>query len=320
MMVWLAAAALAVVAVLALLFRHGETYARRVEARWPPEGYFIEADGARLHVRDDGPRDATRILLIHGASANLRELWGPLAPALTEERRVIAFDRPGYGHSTRPKRGAHKLKTQALMAARVLDDTGGPALVVAHSLGASVALRLAIERPDLVRGLVLVAPASHPYPGKNAWWARLSATPLLGDIFTGAIIPALGPILGQGGIANNFHPAPVPPGYAEEAAVGLVFRPRTFRASALDVCATNAEFAAQAPLYVDILAPAVIVTADRDRVVSPRIHARGLARDLPAVELVTAPDTGHMPHRLRTDLVLSAIARVEAMAARDIEG
>ena len=278
------------------------------------------ATGARLHVREQGPSDAPRILLIHGANSNLLELWGPLA-ALAGDHRVIAFDRPGMGFSTRPKRHAATLALQARMAARVLEATGsGPALIVAHSLGSAVSLRLALDFPHLVEGLVLIAPASHPYPGDNAWWAKLAATPLLGAAFCGLLVPWLGPLMSAGGIAHNFWPNTAPAGYYDDAGVGLIFRPKAFAASARDVVATKAEFAAQAPLYADLFAPVIIVTADKDRIVNPKLHARALAVELPAAELVTAPGAGHMPHRLRTDLVLAAIRRVNAMAAAPRQG
>lgn len=315
MMAALAIAALAAILITAL-FRNGQAYTKRVNAHWPPQGRYIDSGGARLHVLEAGDEAAPRVLLIHGASANLRELWSPLASDLTQDHRVIAFDRPGYGHSTRPRRGAQLLQTQARMAADVLRASGdGPAIVVAHSLGAAVALRLAIETPDLVRGLVLIGPASHPYPGQNAWWARLSAAPLLGDVFCGALIPWLGPVAGRAGIANNFAPSAVPATYYEDAGVGLIFRPRAFRASAVDVCATKPEFAAQAPAYAEIMIPTIIVTGDTDKVVSPKLHSRALAREMGAAELVIAPNAGHMPHRLRPDLVLSAVRRVGATAS-----
>ena len=321
MMLALFAAVLAAALASVLLIALARAYVARAEAAWPAEGRYIDADGARLHVREAGRDGAPRVLLIHGASANLRELWGPLAPELTRDHRVIAFDRPGYGHSTRPKAGAEKLALQAAMAARVLEATGaGPAILVGHSLGAGVALRVAIDRPDLVAGLVLVAPASHPYPGNNAWWARLAIAPVLGDVFCAVLIPWLGPKLGQAGIASNFAPAMAPESYFADAGVGLLFRPAAFQASARDVCATKAEFAAQAPAYGAIAAPAVIVTADKDKIVSPKRHARALAEELPMAELVIAPGAGHMPHRIRPDLVLAAIRRAGAMAAARTTG
>src|SRR5574338_1013122 len=94
-----AAVAAFVVAAL-LLAANARAYTRRVEARFPPGGRFIEANGARLPLREAGPAGAPRLLLIHGASSNLLELWGPLADEFAPLHRVIAYDRPGMGHST----------------------------------------------------------------------------------------------------------------------------------------------------------------------------------------------------------------------------
>lgn len=317
MILWLGVAALAAIATGVLLYLYARSYIRRVEHIWAAEGRFIEAEGALLHVLEGGKPDAPRVLLIHGASANLRELWHPLADNLAADHRLIAFDRPGYGHSSRPRRGAQTLALQAKMAARVLD--GEPAIVVGHSLGAAVALRLALDFPTLVSGLVLIAPACNPYDGNNAWWERLSAAPVIGRLFCELLIPLLGPIAGQAGIVNNFAPGHAPANYYNDAGVGLIFRPLAFRSSARDVVATKTEFAAQAPRYPEIYTSTIIVTGDKDRVVSPKRHARALAAALPAAELVTAPNAGHMPHRLRPDLVLAAIRRVQAMASTAAE-
>lgn len=312
MIVWLVAAALAAALPVLALAANARRYVRTVEAQYPPQGRFIEAEGARIHVREAGFASSPRLLLIHGASSNHLELWGPLADEFTALHRVIAYDRPGMGHSTRPRRNAHTMETQSRIAAEVLKQTGGPALIVAHSLGSAVALRLALDHPQLVTGLVLIAPASHPYPGKPAWWARASASPLTGPLLN-LLIPWLGPMRSGAAVANNFWPQPVPVNYAKTAGVPMIFRPSAFKASAEDVCASKAEFAAQQPRYAELLTPAIIITAEKDKIVSPKRHARALAADLPAAELVIAPDTGHMPHRLRTDLVIAAIRRVNEL-------
>jgi pimeloyl-ACP methyl ester carboxylesterase len=319
MILWLLAIAAAIVAGAYALAENARAYVARTDARFPPTGRFIDADGVRLHVREAGPDGAPRMLLIHGASSNLLELWGPLAEEFSPLHRVIAYDRPGMGHSERAKRDGHTMASQAKCAARVLEQTGdGPAIIVAHSLGAGVALRLALDHPHLVSGLVLIAPACNPYPWKPAWWARLSTRPIIGDLFCSLIIPWLGPPLSPSSVANNFWPAPVPVNYLEEAAVPMVFKPRGFRASAFDVVASNVEFGAQQPRYAELFTPTIIVTADKDKIVSPKRHARALAVDMPAAELVIAPDTGHMPHRLRTDLIIAAIRRVNEMTSAPV--
>jgi pimeloyl-ACP methyl ester carboxylesterase len=103
------------------------------------------------------------LVLIHGL-ATTREIWSLVVPALARQRRVITLDVPGFG--TSPPAGARFELDQ--VAERILDGLGsrgieGPFDLAGHSLGAGIAVTLAATRPDLVRGLILVAPAGlHP--------------------------------------------------------------------------------------------------------------------------------------------------------------
>ncbi|MGE0044775.1 MAG: alpha/beta fold hydrolase [Hyphomonadaceae bacterium] len=310
---WLGAA-LAVGLLIALYF-NGREYTRDVEARWPAIGRFVEIDGVRLHVIERGARDAPPLLFLHGANSNAREFLS-LAVHLESTHRLIIPDRTGYGFSSRPRR-AHEIGVQSALFARLLEaEDAADAIVICHSLGCGYGLRLAAERGDLVSGLVLIAPASHPYPGGNAWWANTAAAPVIGPIFVSTIVPAIAPSASRGAIRNIFAPAQPTRDYGANAGVPLAFRPSAFRASARDVTASNREYTAQQPLYEQIDAPAIIVTSDRDRVVSIRIHAQGLARDLQASETVTLPGTGHTPHQLRPEAIVAAVARVSELAAQ----
>lgn len=298
---------------LGLLLLYSLGFTAWANARWPAEGRFVEAEGARLHVLDSATAGPP-VLLIHGASVNSRDLWTSLGSSLAERYQVLAMDRPGTGHSGRPP-NAHQLAVQARAAARVIEDNGrGPAIVVAQSLGSATALRLALDRPDLVAGLVLIAPASHPYPGPNAWHARLAATPVAGPIFAWLFVPLLGPPMSEAGVRGSFGPADPPTGYADQVGLPLLFRPSHFLANGQDVVATKAEFPAQAARYPEIAAPTVILTSDRDTVVSPRLHAQALARDIPAAELVTLPSAGHAPQWTRADACVAAVDRIATMA------
>jgi pimeloyl-ACP methyl ester carboxylesterase len=298
-----------------VLERNGRAFVARAEKRFPPLGRFIESnEGVRLHVVEAGDAANPRLFLIHGALSNLRDMWDAFR-AFETHHHVSAYDRPGLGYSQRAKH-AERLLVQAKAAIAALEQTGGgaPALIIAHSLGAATALRVAIERPDLVRGLILLSPASHPYPGGNAWWAHLAATPLIGRAFCATLVPLVGPLMEKSGLDGVFRPEKAPKDYAERIGLALAFRPRAFRANALDVTATKKEFVKQAPLYVDILAPTIIIAADHDKIASTELHARALARELQNAELVIAPGAGHAPHASRPDLVGAALARLEAMA------
>ncbi|SLN24675.1 Pimeloyl-[acyl-carrier protein] methyl ester esterase [Roseovarius litorisediminis] len=98
-----------------------------------------------------GPRDA---LMIHCSLASSSS-WSRLAPCLSGMLKMTAFDMPGHGRSAAwDGRGEIQEETAQIAAAFL----NGPADIIGHSFGATVALRLAIERPDLVRSLVLIEP------------------------------------------------------------------------------------------------------------------------------------------------------------------
>ena len=307
--------AVALSAGLTGLAAYGSGYAAWANARWPARGERIAVRGGRLHVVRRG-ESGPLVVCLHGASANGRE-FDALAAALDGKARLLIIDRPGHGHSSRP-RGAEALAQAAALIgeaiARIADE---PVIVAAHSLGCATALRLALDHPARVSGLVLAAPASHPYPGKNAWHIRLAARPIVGPMFARMAVPLVGPTMAKRAIANTFAPAKPPPDYVKSAGIGLLFRPKTFRANALDVLASKREFEAQYFRYDEIDAPTIVITADADRVVSPRIHARALARTLPKAELVVTPGAGHMPHQVRTDAVAAAILRIAAQNASE---
>ncbi|MFC7624637.1 alpha/beta fold hydrolase [Microlunatus sp. GCM10028923] len=109
-----------------------------------------------LHVIDDGPRGAPVLLLLHGTASSLHA-YDRLAPLLTSRYRVIMIDLLGHGRSAKPDDAPYEIVDHGRRTGRVLDRLGVPrAIVVGHSTGGSVATALAEQRPELVRGLVLI--------------------------------------------------------------------------------------------------------------------------------------------------------------------
>jgi pimeloyl-ACP methyl ester carboxylesterase len=250
------------------------------------------------------------VLMIHGASANAREFSWTLAPRLVGDARVLMADRPGHGYSERFE-GAHRLEMQAAQMAGVLDQMapGEKAVIVGHSFGGAVALRLALDRPDLVQGLVLIAPVTHDWGGGGqAWYTGLAAAPMVGPMFT-QLVPTVGPQQVRAGIDGVFNPAPAPEGYFENSAIGLLFRPPNFRANAQDVQALQAELGAQSLRYPELQVPITVFSGSQDTVISPKLHVGALKKQVP-VDLVILPDEGHMPHHAHGPDVADAIRRL----------
>jgi 3-oxoadipate enol-lactonase len=112
-----------------------------------------------LHTRDEGRGPA--LLLLHGLGAD-HTLWNAVIPGLVSEFRVLAVDLRGHGQTPAPP-GSHLSFAElegdvvGLLDEKSIDS----AYIVGHSAGAFLALRLALDRPTRVRGLVLVSGAAY---------------------------------------------------------------------------------------------------------------------------------------------------------------
>jgi pimeloyl-ACP methyl ester carboxylesterase len=293
--------------------------ATRTEVAHSPSGRFVELEGAKLHVLELGAAasaDQLPIVLIHGASGNLEELRLAIGRRLAASRRVILLDRPGHGWSERPGGVADASPArQAALIAAVLDRIGVARFVLlGHSLGGAVASALALAFPTRVVGLVLLAPVTHPWKGGLTWYNAVLSTPVLGPIFAHTIAIPLALLLLKRGVASVFAPQPPPADFVRRAAIRLLLRPAQFLANAQDIAALKPFVAAQAPRYVEIGIPTVILTGTADTTVSPHIHARAIAAMIPHARLIMLAGIGHMPHHVATDAVIAAVAQMPALS------
>ncbi len=284
-------------------------YTSKVERAYPASGERVPVGGHDVHVIRQGASGPV-VLMIHGASANAREFTWTLAPRVESDMRVLIADRPGHGHSERFA-GADALGAQARQMAGVLDALapGEKAVIVGHSFGGAVALRLALDRPDLVSGLVLLAPVTHDWgSGGTAWYNRFAAPPLLGDAFS-QLLPLVGPTQVRAGVSSVFKPAPEPEGYYEKSGIPLLFRPDNFQSNARDMTGLRSELAAQQMRYPELAMPIIVFSGSQDTVISPKLHVGQLKKQVP-VELVILPEEGHMPHHGEGEAVADAIRRL----------
>lgn len=287
----------------------GRAYTAKIERTYPASGEQLSVNGHGVHVLRRGT-DGPPVLMIHGASANAREFDWTLAPRLERDMRVLMPDRPGHGWSARFD-GADRLGAQAAQMAGVLDQMapGEKAVVVGHSFGGAVALRLALDRPELVSGLVLLAPVTHDWgSGGTAWYNQAAARPVIGPAFS-QLMPLAGPAQVGGGIQSVFDPAPAPEGYLEQSAIGLLFRPANFRANARDMTRLKAELAAQSARYPELSLPVTVFSGSGDTVLTPTLHVGQLKKQVP-VDLVILKQEGHMPHHGEGAAVADAIRRL----------
>ncbi|GGS05196.1 alpha/beta hydrolase [Micromonospora fulviviridis] len=131
------------------------------------ERHTVHANSITQAVRVAGPPDGVPVLLVHG-NVSSAAFWEPLLPRLPETLRVVAPDLRGYGETdTAPVDATRGLgdfadDVAALLDAPGLFAPGARPVVVGHSLGGGVAMRLLVDHPDRVAGLLLEAPVS-PY-------------------------------------------------------------------------------------------------------------------------------------------------------------
>ncbi len=111
-------------------------------------------------VGEAGPR----VVFVHGLFGQGRN-WTTIAKGLADRHRVTLLDLPNHGHS--PWTDRVDYVDMARLVAAELESFGEPATLVGHSMGGKVSMQLALRRPELLRGLVVVdiAPVEYPVSG-----------------------------------------------------------------------------------------------------------------------------------------------------------
>src|SRR6478735_1203675 len=117
--------------------------ARRAEREHPPPGRYAYIDGVRLHYVMRG--EGTPVVLLHGNAVTQADFQASgLMDQLARRHQVVAFDRPGFGHSSRPRDRLWTPTAQAEVLHRALIGLGiRRPVVVGHSMGTMVALAMA---------------------------------------------------------------------------------------------------------------------------------------------------------------------------------
>lgn len=280
----------------------------RAERAFPPVGAFVEVEGHDVHYIDEGTGPA--VILIHGASGNLRDWTFSMVGRLKDRFRVLAFDRAGHGYSERPVDG-YDPAVQGRLIAKAARQLGvEEAILVGHSFGCAPALAIALDDPDLAAGLVDVAGASHPWDGSLSIRYPLSFNPL-----TSWALRTVANLIPEDKLVDPvFEPQATPEGYTEHIGVALALRPSTFRHNAEDVLRLNESLKRMAPRYTSLTLPVEILHGSLDDVVTESISPRGVERDVPHARFTLLDGVGHMPHHVAEDQIIAAIERLAVEA------
>ncbi|WP_233557163.1 alpha/beta fold hydrolase [Gemmobacter lutimaris] len=281
----------------------------RRKAAFPPLGRLVTVEGRRLHLVQIG--SGPDLVMIHGASANLREFAMDLAPRLSSQFRVTLIDRPGLGWSDAVPEDTPGEQARLMRLAAESIGVTRP-LVLGHSYGGAVALAWAMQAP--VAGLLMLSGVAMPWEGGLGLWYQVTAS-AMGRAVVVPLVTAFAPTRQiDRSIAATFLPQQPPPGYSRAAGVGLLLRRDALAHNARQVNTLLPHVQAMQPHYDTIRVPVEILHGDADTIVPAHIHAVPLAATLPDAALTLLPGLGHMPHQTQPEAVKAAALRLAARA------
>lgn len=265
-----------------------------IEARIPRDGKVLAINGTDLHYRDLG--EGPPIVLIHGLSGQMRNFAPTLVDKLAVNHRVILIDRPGSGYSAPLVGARNTLAGQAdviagLIAALDLDMP----LIVGHSLGSAVALNLALDHPDQVGALALIAPVTQPRAAASP--SAFSAMSIKSDglrrVVSLTFATPLGLFIFKRSARSVFAPEAMPDDFGTEGGSLLAIRPTSYFSAGGEMVALREALPDMAARYSSLQMPVGILFGSADQVVSPAQHG-GPLRDAVAGATLTQIDGGHM--------------------------
>lgn len=247
--------------------------------------HYVELDGARIRVREEGPADAPALILLHGFTMSL-ESWDGWAASLAPDYRVIRYDLLGHGMSGPDPLERYAPGERVEVLRRLMDALGVErAALGGNSFGGLVAWRFASRYPGRVDRLILVDSGAYsiygvtenPVPVPDAMRAYLLTAPMAGVEASAAQIYADQTRLPKGRLAQ-IRDMMARPGNGE----AFVKHLEEFVLPDPD------------PDLARITAPTLILWGEEDRVV-PIEQAHRLEAAIPHARLITYPGVGHAP-------------------------
>lgn len=300
-----------------MLFERDRLHLERDGAAWPNRdaGRIVKAAGLRIHVQDFRPGDpAPTLLLLHGTGASAHS-FRDLAPLLARSFRTVVPDLPGHGFTEAPPSYRLSLPGMSAAIADLLESLGAaPDLVVGHSAGAAIALRMALDGKIAPKAIVSVNGALRPFQGAAAAVFPGLARALFVNPFTPRVFAW------SAGDRRRVERLMASTG-SEISADGLAQYAALFRnpAHVAGALGMMAHWRLE-PLVADLPKldrRLVLVVGAKDGTVPPSVSAEAAER-APRAEIVAWRDCGHLAHEEqpgRTAALLNRIAAEEGLAS-----
>ncbi|MEQ9362744.1 MAG: alpha/beta hydrolase [Leptospirales bacterium] len=272
---------------------------------------FVELSPVlRVHYRDEGPRQAPVLVLIHGTASSLHT-FDDLTRELREEFRVIRFDLPGFG-LTGPcddDRCDYSPEEDAEFVRRLLQSLGilQPVAIAGNSLGGRIGWEFALRYPEQTSALVLIDALGYDWPAKPMaiTMARVPFVKYLQRYVTPYFL-----------IRRSLHEV-----YGDDDLVSEELIDRHFELllregnRAAFIARVNHELDADGRRIKELRLPVLIAWGAADAWI-PVDHARLFQRDIPGARLVLYEGVGHVPHEEAPARVARDMARFLRAAVR----
>jgi len=249
-----------------------------------PPGAYLEINGQQVHFIEAG--SGPPALLIHGFGASTFSFRETI-PALSPRYAVAALDLPGFGYSDRSTKRRLSSTAQAELVAQFMRQRGmEDSLVVAHSLGGAVALRLAHTYPELVSRLVLVG-TMHPNLSFMGPRRAILARPLMPLV---PFITGVARLLGLRTMRRAVHD----PAFLTPAILAGYDRPARIRGSQAAVRRMFLDAAEDDAIDLGrIQAPTLLLWGKSDGLL-PLAIGRRLLEEIPDARLEVVEEAGHL--------------------------
>ena len=256
---------------------------------------FIDVVGATIRLRDEGPRDAPVLVMLHGFTFSL-ETWDGLAEALRADYRIVRYDLLGHGLTGPDPQQRYAPKERAAFLGEVLTalKIERPTLI-GISLGGLVAWRHLATDPGAAQALVLISPGAYPFNGVGDQPAPVPAPVAFvlrnpNKITVGATFKN---VYGSAAEASD-----------ERLATALAM----MQGNGDAYVASLEEFTLPDPTpdLANVNVPTLIVWGEDDALISPT-DGPMLQSAMPNATLITYPDVGHVaqeeaPAKLAEDI------------------
>ncbi|OEK04263.1 alpha/beta fold hydrolase [Roseivirga misakiensis] len=199
------------------------------DAAYVPESQFYEVDGYEMHYKYLDLQNDASLVFIHGTPGS----WDAFASyfkdsTLYNKANLASPDRPGFGKSSYGK-PIRSLEEQSRLLKPMLEAIPAPRILVGHSLGGPMVARMAMDYPELVDGIIMLAPALDPALEPDEDWFR---------------VPMRWPVIGA-------------------------IAPKIFRISNEELIFLDEELELMLPLWEEVKIPSVVIQGGKDKLVHP---------------------------------------------------